>query len=104
MGSKHFLRCHKIKCDYSPGDERLAEGLQFVPGRRDGQTMDQIRENFEEQRPKLALILKKKMRSKAKKQELRSFGAKKKGGRAFAKRGGGGKKQTKRMDTKQDQT
>ena len=65
--------------------------------------MDQIRENFEEQRPKLAHILKKKMRSKAKKQELRSFGAKKKGGRAFAKRGGG-KKQTRRVETKQDQT
>ena len=85
-----------------PDDERLAEGARFLTGR--GQSMDQIRENFEEQRPKLALILKKKMRSKAKKQELRSFGAKKKGGRAFAKRGGGGKKQTKRMDTKQDQT
>ena len=38
-----------------------------------GQTADEIREKFEEQRPKLANILKKKMRSKAKKQELMSF-------------------------------
>jgi len=88
---------------FSPGDERLAEGLQFVSGRRDGQTMDQIRENFEEQRPKLAHILKKKMRSKAKKQELRSFGGKRKGGKAFTKRGGG-KKPTKRVESKTDQT
>jgi len=57
---------------FAVNDERLGEGRKFLAGQK-GQTADEIREKFEEQRPKLANILKKKMRSKAKKQELMSF-------------------------------
>ena len=56
---------------FLPNDKRLEEGLAFI---RNTESMDELRTKFEEKRPILAEILRKKMRSKVKKQEKNSFG------------------------------
>ena len=56
---------------FLPNDRRLEEGLSFI---RETESMDELRKKFEEKRPILAEILRKKMRNKVKKQEKNSFG------------------------------
>ena len=56
---------------FLPNDKRLEEGLSFI---RETESMDDLRTKFEEKRPILAEILRKKMRNKVKKQEKNSFG------------------------------
>ena len=56
---------------FLPNDKRLEEGLSFI---RETESMDELRIKFEEKRPILAEILRKKMRNKVKKQEKNSFG------------------------------
>ena len=67
---------------YSENDARFNEGVRFLTVR---ESMDRIRENYEEQRPVLAGIMKKKMRSRLKKQEKQSFSGGKR--KARTKRG-----------------
>ena len=55
----------------APNDRRLEEGLSFM---NNTESMDVLRTKFEEKRPILAEILRKKMRNRAKKQEKMSFG------------------------------
>ncbi len=58
------------------GDRRLnVESKEFLTRT---ETMDELRANFDKRRPELALIMKKKLKSKAKKQERLSFGTKRK--------------------------
>ena len=56
---------------FTPNDKRLEEGLSFI---RNTESMDILRTKFEEKRPILAEILRKKMRNKVKKHEKNSFG------------------------------
>ena len=58
---------------FVPDDPRFAEGAEFLA--RSETTLDEIREKFEQERPVLAGILKKKLRSQAKKREKTAFGA-----------------------------
>merc|ERR1712223_1090024 len=56
---------------FTPNDKRLEEGLSFI---RNTESMDILRTKFEEKRPILAEILRKKMRNKVEKHEKNSFG------------------------------
>ena len=56
---------------FLPNDKRFEEGLSFI---RETESMDKLRAKFEEKRPILAEILRKKLRNKVKKQEKNSFG------------------------------
>ena len=55
-------------------DKRLQEAKDFLENR--SETLDEIRTKFEDQRPVLSSIMKKKLRTKAKKMEKTSFGTK----------------------------
>ena len=63
-----------VLCEWFP---RLREGADFL---RPTETMEELRERFEAQRPVLANILKKKLRKNAKRKEKMSFGGGKGGG------------------------
>merc|ERR1712080_411959 len=56
-------------------DKRYAEADQFLQLK---ESLSEVRTKYEEKRPILASIMKKKLKNKAKKQEKMSFGAKKK--------------------------
>ena len=74
MNTKDGSRGQETKFDpffFSLNDRRLEEGLTFM---NDTESMDVLRTKFEEKRPILAEILRKKMRNRAKKQEKMSFG------------------------------
>ena len=68
-------------------DARLREGAEFL---RPTETMEELRTRFEEQRPVLANILKKKLRARAKRQEKMSFGSRGGSGGFHKKRKGFG--------------
>ena len=57
-----------------PDDKRFLEAKDFLENR--SETLDEIRTKFEDHRPVLASIMKKKLRTKAKKMEKTSFGTK----------------------------
>ena len=57
-----------------PDDKRFSEARDFLENR--SETLDEIRTKFEDHRPTLASIMKKKLRTKAKKMEKTSFGTK----------------------------
>lgn len=60
---------------FSPlDDKRFLEAKDFLENR--SETLDEIRTKFVDQRPILASIMKKKLRTKAKKMEKTSFGTK----------------------------
>ena len=57
-----------------PDDQRFLEAKEFLENRKE--TLDEIRSKFADQRPVLASIMKKKLRTKAKKMEKTSIGTK----------------------------
>ena len=74
MNSKDGLHTSDANVEpffFSENDKRFEEGLAFLSAT---ESMDVLRTKFEERRPILAEILRKKMRNKAKKQEKCSFG------------------------------